>query len=90
MPLEVIKRAIGQFPGTFFINAFGQTETAATITMLPPEDHLLEGSEKEIEKKLNRLTSIGKPLSDVEVKIVDEDGDEVARFENFDREGWYG
>ena len=78
MPLEVIKRAIGQFPGTFFINAFGQTETAATITMLPPEDHLLEGSEEEIEKKLNRLTSIGKPLSDVEVRIVDEDGGEVA------------
>ena len=78
MPLEVIKRAIGQFPGTFFINAFGQTETAATITMLPPEDHLLEGSEEEIEKKLNRLPSIGKPLSDVEVRIVDEDGGELA------------
>ena len=78
MPLEVIKRAIAKFPGTFFINAFGQTETAATITMLPPEDHLLEGSEEEIEKKLNRLTSIGKPLSDVEVRIVDEDGSEVA------------
>jgi len=78
MPLEVIKRAIDKFPGTFFINAFGQTETAATITMLPPEDHLLEGSGEEIEKKLKRLTSIGKPLSDVEVKIVDDDGSEVA------------
>lgn len=77
MPLEVIKKAIAKFPGTFFINAFGQTETAATITMLPPEDHLLEGTEEEIEKKLNRLTSIGKPLSDVDVKIVDEDGVEV-------------
>ena len=77
MPLEVIKRAISKFPGTFFINAFGQTETAATITMLPPEDHILEGSEEEIEKKLNRLTSIGKPLSDVEVRIVNENGGEV-------------
>ena len=77
MPLEVIKRAISKFPGAFFINAFGQTETAATITMLPPEDHILEGSEEEIEKKLNRLTSIGKPLSDVEVRIVNEGGGEV-------------
>ena len=77
MPVEVIKRAISKFPGTFFINAFGQTETAATITMLPPEDHILEGSEEEIEKKLNRLTSIGKPLSDVEVRIVNENGGEV-------------
>ena len=77
MPLEVIKKAISKFPGTFFINAFGQTETAATITMLPPEDHILEGSEEEIEKKLNRLTSIGKPLSDVEVRIVNENGGEV-------------
>ena len=78
MPLEVIKRAISEFPGTHFINAFGQTETAATITMLPPEDHVLEGSEAEIEKKLRRLSSIGKPLEDVEVRIVDEDGDPVA------------
>ena len=74
MPLEVIKRAIKEFPGVHFINAFGQTETAATITMLPPEDHLLEGSPEEIEKKLRRLSSIGKPLSDVEVQIVDESG----------------
>ncbi|HIC49551.1 MAG TPA: hypothetical protein EYP00_06625, partial [Dehalococcoidia bacterium] len=27
MPLEVIRRAIAMLPGTFFINAFGQTET---------------------------------------------------------------
>ena len=39
MPLEVIKKAIVEFPGTRFINAFGQTETASTITMLPPDDH---------------------------------------------------
>lgn len=77
MPLEVIKRAIEKFPGTYFINAFGQTETAATITMLPPEDHVLEGSEKDIQIKLKRLTSIGKPLSDVEIKIVNEDGESV-------------
>ena len=78
MPLEVIRQAIEKFPGASFINAFGQTETASTITMLPPEDHVLEGSPQEIEKKLQRLTSIGKPLEDVEVEIVDEDGQPAA------------
>ena len=79
MPLEVIKRAIQEFPRAHFINAFGQTETAATITMLPPEDHALDGSAEEIEKKLRRLSSIGKPLEDVEVRIVDESGDPAAQ-----------
>ena len=77
MPLEVIKRAIQEFPGARFINAFGQTETASTITMLPPEDHVLDGSPEEMERKLRHLTSIGKPLEDVEVRMVDEDGKAV-------------
>ncbi|MDY6881208.1 MAG: long-chain-fatty-acid--CoA ligase [Desulfatiglans sp.] len=75
MPFEVIKKAIKELPGVNFINAFGQTETASTITMLGPEDHIIEGTEEEQDKKLKRLTSsIGKPLPDVEVIIVDEDG----------------
>ncbi len=78
MPLPVIRQAIEEFPGARFINAFGQTETASTITMLPPEDHILEGTEPEVEKKLRRLTSIGKPLEDVEVMIVSEEGTPVA------------
>ena len=77
MPVEIIRRAIVEFPGVYFINAFGQTETAATITMLPPEDHFLVGSEEEIEKKIRRLGSIGVPLDDVDVAIFDEDGDPV-------------
>ena len=77
MPLEVIKRAIAEFPGARFINAFGQTETASTITMLPPDDHVLEGTPEEIEKKLKRLTSIGRPLDDVKVAMVDEAGEPV-------------
>ena len=81
MPFEVIKRAIQELPGVHFINAFGQTETAATITMLPPEDHILDGSEEEVERKLRRLTSVGKPLDDVEVQIVDEDANPVSEGE---------
>ena len=78
MPLPVIRQAIEEFPGVRFINAFGQTETASTITMLPPEDHVLEGAPEEVEAKLRRLSSIGKPLDDVEVMIVDEEGNPVA------------
>ena len=81
MPLEVIKDAITKLPSSRFINAFGQTETASTITMLPPDDHILEGSPEEIEIKLKRLTSIGKPLDDVEVTIVDEEGQPVSEGE---------
>ncbi len=77
MPYEVIKKAIELFPDTMFINAFGQTETASTITMLGPEDHKLTGNETEEEKdkKLNRLAnSIGRPLPDIEIQIWDEEG----------------
>ncbi len=77
MPLGVIKKALDVFPGVSFINAFGQTETASTITTLSPEDHVLEGSEEEKEKKLKRLSSIGKPMSDVEMKVVDEESREL-------------
>jgi len=75
MPFEVIKRAIALLPDVSFINAFGQTETGSTIAMLGPEDHRIEGTDEEKEKKLKRLSSsIGKPLPDVEVKIIDENG----------------
>ena len=77
MPLPVIRDAIRKFPNTRFINAFGQTETASTITMLPPDDHVLTGAPEEVETKLRRLTSIGKPLDDVEVMIVSEEGEPV-------------
>ena len=82
MPYEVIKKAIDVLPSARFINAFGQTETASTITFLGPEDHIIEGTEEEKEKKLKRLTSsVGKPLPDVQVKIVDEEGNSLPVLE---------
>ncbi len=75
MPLNVIQKAIAEMPAVRFINAFGQTETASTIAALGPEDHIIEGTDAEKEEKLKRLAaSIGKPLSDVAVKIVDDQG----------------
>ncbi len=78
MPLAVIRQAIDVLPKHIsFINAFGQTETTATVTMLLPEDHRLEGPTEEIDKKLKRLTSIGRPLPGVQVKITDGKGREL-------------
>ena len=77
MPVEVITKAIEELPGTRFINAFGQTESASTITMLTPEDHVIEGTAEEKAVKLKRLGSIGRALGDTEVKIFDEDGNEA-------------
>ncbi len=77
MPITVIKKALEVFPGVSFINAFGQTETASTITALSPEDHVISGTEEEKEKKLKRLSSIGKPMSDIQMKVVDEAGNKL-------------
>lgn len=99
MPLALIRRSLESFPSRVrFINAFGQTETTSTVTMLGPEDHRLEGTPEEVEKKLHRLTSIGRPLSDVELRIVDdagqllppgEVGEIVVRTERM-MQGYYG
>ncbi|HEY7066058.1 MAG TPA: AMP-binding protein [Chloroflexota bacterium] len=79
MPFGVIRRAIEAFPPTVqFFNAFGQTETASTVTTLGPDDHRLAGSAEEVERKLRRLASIGRPLADVELRIVDAAGRDVA------------
>ncbi len=75
MPFPVIRRAIELLPDTVgFVNAFGQTETTSTLTVLGPDDHKLDGTEEENALRLKRLTSIGRPLPDVEVKVVDDDG----------------
>jgi len=79
---EVISKAMKVMPWVRFINAFGQTETASTITTLGPEDHIIEGTEEERKKKLKRIaSSIGKPLPDVEIRIIDEQGKELPPFE---------
>jgi acyl-CoA synthetase (AMP-forming)/AMP-acid ligase II len=82
MPFPVIRRAIELFPPSVgFVNAFGQTETTSTLTILGPEDHRLTGDEAEVARCLKRLTSIGRPLPDVQVKVVDDAGVELPRGE---------
>jgi len=75
MPIQVIRRAIEAFPNQVgFVNAYGQTETTSSLTVLGPDDHRIEGTAEQKELKLKRLNSIGKPLPDVEIKVRDDDG----------------
>jgi acyl-CoA synthetase (AMP-forming)/AMP-acid ligase II len=75
MPIQVIRRAIEMFPKSVgFVNAYGQTETTSSLTILGPDDHRIDGTPEQVELKLKRLNSIGKPLPDVEIKVRDEDG----------------
>ncbi len=75
MPIQVIRRAIEAFPPTVgFVNAYGQTETTSSLTVLGPDDHRITGDAATVELKLRRLNSIGRPLPDVEIAVRDEDG----------------
>jgi acyl-CoA synthetase (AMP-forming)/AMP-acid ligase II len=73
MPIAVIRRAIDAFPSSVgFVNAYGQTETTSSLTILGPDDHRIRGTPDEVELKLKRLNSIGKPLPDVEIRVRDD------------------
>jgi acyl-CoA synthetase (AMP-forming)/AMP-acid ligase II len=79
MPVPVIREAIRRFPAsTGFVNAFGQTETTSTLTVLGPEDHRLSGSTEEIVTRTRRLASVGRPLPDVEIRIAGSVGEALA------------
>ena len=68
IPLELMKQAM-EVLGCGFVQMYGMTETSGTIVTLNPEDHVPEGSPK--------MRSVGTPLKDVEIKIIDEEGSEV-------------
>lgn len=68
-----LRRAFAAFPGTRFAQAYGQTELAPVATVLPPEDHQLEGP------KSGRLRSCGRATRVVEIRVVDKDMAELPR-----------
>ncbi|MGM9957583.1 MAG: class I adenylate-forming enzyme family protein, partial [Peribacillus sp.] len=75
MPYPVIRRAIDLFPPSVnFANAFGMTETTSTVCVLNPDDHKLIGTAEEVDKKIRRLSSVGKPLPGVDIKILNDEG----------------
>lgn len=78
LPLDMLREAVRLFPGVSFINALGQEESTFRITALEPADYDLSGTPAEVEAKLKRLTSVGKPLTDVEMKVVDSKGNRLG------------
>ncbi len=66
---DVLKRAIQVF-GNVFIQGYGLTEAGMPLTLLRKEDHILDGSEK----KLKRLSSVGREVLVGRVRIMDDDG----------------
>lgn len=73
MPVELLKRAMERFR-CGFAQLYGQTESGPMTTILKPEDHLLEGAPE----RIARLASAGKPVVCYEIRIVDEEGRDVA------------
>ena len=71
MPVEALRRGIARF-GEVFFQELGQTETL-NMTVLRREDHKLDGSPT----ILRRLESVGRPLGDGELRIVDGQGQDV-------------
>jgi acyl-CoA synthetase (AMP-forming)/AMP-acid ligase II len=59
--------------GAGFVNAYGLTETSSTIAVLTPEDHRAAHEARD-GAVARRLTSVGRPVPDVEVQIRAEDG----------------
>ena len=73
MPVDLLKRALRVFRCRFF-QGYGLTESGPQTTLLRPQDHVVDGSEKQLQK----LGSVGTPVVGFEVRIVGEDGKEVA------------
>jgi acyl-CoA synthetase (AMP-forming)/AMP-acid ligase II len=68
MPLPVIKRAIVLW-GPRFIQYYGQTEAPLFIARLDQQDHA--GPER-------RLLACGRPSVDCEIRLIDDNGDDVT------------
>lgn len=67
----LLRRALAAFPKAEFAQSYGQTETV-TLTVLPPWRHVLDGP------LAAKLKSAGAPAIGVDVKVVADDGSELA------------
>ena len=74
IPVDLLKLVKEQMPQTQLAQAYGMTESAAILTLLKPENHIVNGTE--IEEK--RLVSCGQSVQTIELKIVDDAGNQLA------------
>jgi acyl-CoA synthetase (AMP-forming)/AMP-acid ligase II len=72
MPLDRLRQLLDRF-GPIFTQIYGLTETCAMATVLRRHEHALVGP------AAARLASCGRPAPGVEVRLVDDAGDEVGR-----------
>lgn len=79
MPPSLLKRAVGIFGKETFLQLYGQTEFSPVITCLSRQEHT-GGFEQEAEGSISFLKSCGRPVFNVEVRIMKE-GREVPRGE---------
>jgi long-chain acyl-CoA synthetase len=68
IPTEVVRRAHAAFPTAEFVHVYGMTEASPLVTGLRFEESLLD---------VDRGRSCGQPLIGVQVKIVDNEWNEV-------------
>lgn len=74
MPYEVVTHAVRVMP-CGLMNAYGQTESTSSLTFLGPDEHKIPAEEGPArDKALQRLRSVGKPMDDIVVAIMDPDG----------------
>jgi acyl-CoA synthetase (AMP-forming)/AMP-acid ligase II len=73
MPAPVLERALRLFPEAGFVNAYGLTETSSTVAVLGPDDHreAVASSDPLVRR---RLSSVGRPVTGIEVSVVAVDG----------------
>jgi acyl-CoA synthetase (AMP-forming)/AMP-acid ligase II len=71
----VLDRAMAALPGVDFVQAYGMTELSPIATLNHAWYHTVEG------RKAGKLRSAGRATVGTEVKIVDDEGNEVARGE---------
>lgn len=76
MPVNLLLRAKEALRAEF-TNFFGMTETTGIVAVLGPEDHYLEGDKKTVERKILRLSGIGRSIPEGEVRIVDDNDNDL-------------
>jgi len=69
----LVDRAMKALPNVGFVQAYGMTELSPLATVLPPYYHTVEG------RKLGKMRAAGRAGPCVEVRIVDEQDQEVPR-----------
>jgi long-chain acyl-CoA synthetase len=72
MPVEVLKKGLKKW-GQIFAQGYGLTEAAPLLTGLDTWEHIIDGTPEQ----MRRLSSCGREVLGVEVRVVNAEGDDV-------------